>query len=159
MPFPLTQSGSFHIPKRPGGADQPLAAAEASLRRAGADTVQRAGHQLTFTVPRRVRARPLWPVTAGAITLEPTNNGFHVTFDLSLRRLVATTVALTIIWSFLGITLADVPFALGVAVTPIAWFWVFGTSYMWLAYRFPRFLYEALVSGPVGAAERPAPAT
>ena len=159
MPFPLTRSGSFDIPKSPGGADRPLAAAEASLRRAGADTVVRTGHRLTFTVPRRVRSRPLWPVTAGDIVLTPTNNGFHVTFGLSLRRWVATQIVRVIIWGCLGIALLDVPFVLGVVLTPIAWLWVSGTSYAWLAYRFPRFLYEALISEPFGVVARPAPAT
>lgn len=154
MAFPLTKRGEVVVssPNERRGLrpEDALSRLEAALEDERPTEVERRGLELHFRANflRFVsNSNLLVPVDCGSFVVSEMPAGLRVSYELSFRRLfVIVTCMVTL---FLGPLLVETgsPHQRWREVLPellVAWTWLFGSSYVLSAIRFPRFIRRVL---------------
>lgn len=118
-----------------------------ALHREGAEGLPGRGGRAAFRVPWSVTYGPLWAITRGEFVLEGSEAGHDLRYHLSLHRGCLTIAASVLLW--IGFELLWMGPTPGVAAFRglVVWLCLWSAGYLWVAWRFARFLRRVLASG------------
>lgn len=143
MPFPLTRQRRLPLPVAPAPSAR-LESLVLALRGAGAESFEVQDGRVSFRAPWSVTSGPLWAVSRGYLALE---DGPGLRYSLLLGRGCLTVAVSVLLW--VGFEVLWMGTAAGVAAFRglIVWLCLWGTGYLWVAWRFSRFLQPLVSDG------------
>ncbi len=151
MPFPASQTHRLALPPGAAPSKTLLAALLLALSHQGADRLAQDGPRAVFHVPWTVTFGPLWSITSGELALIAGEAGESLRSRISLRRALIAGIILVLLWAGSELLWMRVELPAALLHAAIIWLWLWGGSYLWVGWRFRRFLRQTLEAMRTGS--------
>ena len=146
MPFPVSRSFSLALPTGTG-ADSVLPKVLRALSVSGAEHLRMEEGEGRFEVPWTVAYGPLWGIQRGRFEVTADSAGAMLRCRVSLTRNAAATAALVALWLATEWWFFHPAWSQAAIEGLVTWLWLWGLGYLWVAWKFRRFVRRAVSNG------------